>query len=402
MKKTIGLVWFLCFCSYLFAQNVGIGTNTPAYKLDVNGRMRVRTGTIGNNSTSSGIWLEDFRTGINRAFIGMEDSIRVGFYGTGADGIGWGFNFNAVNGNVGIPFGALGIGTISPTFDIHINKGNPSIGFYDSDGNDHFSGSIEGNGSDVFINAFRRPNVIPVTEGPGHIIMQVNSSGPFTSSVAGNVGIGIATPDTKLHITNGTEVTEVEGGYLQLGFSDNANLAFDANEIQARSNLGVAKLFLQYDGGGIQVGSGDGTLTVSSTGEVQRNNLSGTANLLPLAYGRVSAAGTVVSSTGNFTAQKGTDGVYYLTLTDESNVYTNRNNYVIMVTPYHSFFLSNQPLMATVAIGDDNRIIVKINRPRVYYTNDSCSESCGPFSYISNAQFYDQMDNDFNILIYKY
>ena len=54
----------LFFCSAV-AQNVGIGTPTPQFKLDVNGRMRVKTGTLGSVNTSSGIWFEDYRDGSN-------------------------------------------------------------------------------------------------------------------------------------------------------------------------------------------------------------------------------------------------------------------------------------------------------------------------------------------------
>ncbi len=402
MNKIVCLVLFLVVHTCIVAQNVGIGTNTPAYKLDVNGRMRVKTGTLGNNSTSSGIWLEDYRTGINRAFVGMQDSIRVGFYGTGADGIGWGFNFNAVSGDVAIPFGSMGIGTITPSYDLHLYRPNPSVGFYDDDADGHFAGSIQGDSANLYINAYRKPNVIPSVEIAGNLILQVNGTGPFVNSTAGRVGIGTASPDAKVHITNGTDITPASGGFLQLGFTDNSNVAFDNNEIQARFDGSVAKLTLQNDGGGLQIGSGTGVINITSAGELNRNGITGTANLLPLAFGRVSTSGSVVNSTGNFSVQKGTEGVYYITLTGESNVYANRNNYVILLTPYHSFYLTTQPLFVTAAIGDDDRIIVRVNRPRVYFTNDSCSESCGPFSYISNIQFYDQMDNDFSILIYKY
>jgi hypothetical protein len=86
--------------------NAGIGITNPAYKLDVGGRMRVKTGTIGNIFTTSGIWFEDFRDGSNRIFFGMRDSIRVGFYGEGSPGVQWGFAFNARNGDVEVD-GAL-------------------------------------------------------------------------------------------------------------------------------------------------------------------------------------------------------------------------------------------------------------------------------------------------------
>jgi hypothetical protein len=402
MKKSINVLVQFFTCSCLLAQNIGIGTTSPEYKLDVNGRMRVKTGTIGNNSTSSGIWLEDYRTGINRAFVGMQDSIRFGVYGSGANGIGWGFNFNAVSGDVSLPSGSIGLGTITPGYDIHFYRPNPGIGFYDSDNDDHFAGSIQGDSTDLHINAYRRASVFPSTEVAGNLIFQVNTTGPFVGSIAGKVGIGTASPDTKVHITNGTEVTETGGGFLQLGFSDNSNLAFDNTEIQARFDANVTKLYLQFEGGGVQIGSGDGTVNITSTGEVNRNNITGTANLLPLAFGRVSTSGTILGSTGNFTVQKGSEGQYYITLSDESNVYQNRNSYVILLTPYHSFPLTTQPYFANASIGEDNRIVVRTAKPRVHYTNSSCSGDCGPFSYISTFIAHEAEDNEFSILVYKY
>lgn len=82
--------------------NVGLGNINPQYRLDIIGRMRIRTGTVGNSYTASGIWMDDFRDGSPRIFLGMQDSIRMGIWGDGTPGVGWAFNFNARNGNVGI------------------------------------------------------------------------------------------------------------------------------------------------------------------------------------------------------------------------------------------------------------------------------------------------------------
>lgn len=58
MKKYILLtvVCALFIASAVLSQNVGIGTTTPVYKLDVLGRMRVKTEILGNVNTSAGIW----------------------------------------------------------------------------------------------------------------------------------------------------------------------------------------------------------------------------------------------------------------------------------------------------------------------------------------------------------
>jgi hypothetical protein len=77
--------------------NVGIGTNAPAFRLDVDNRMRIRSG--GDNNNSAGIWLNSNNNAVFQAFVGINET-SVGFFG----GIGgdWGLQMNTQNGNVGI------------------------------------------------------------------------------------------------------------------------------------------------------------------------------------------------------------------------------------------------------------------------------------------------------------
>ncbi len=82
----------------------GIGT-TPAMRLDVNGRTRVRRGS----DVSAGIW---FYEATDRAFVGMLDNNIVGFYGAG--GIGWGLVMNVNNGRVAV-------GHANPQTALHVN-----------------------------------------------------------------------------------------------------------------------------------------------------------------------------------------------------------------------------------------------------------------------------------------
>jgi hypothetical protein len=71
--------------------NVGIGNN-PFFKLDITGRMRIRTG----NDGEAGIWLNNnANTGI-QSFIGLENDTYVGLYG--AAGAGWGLGMSTVTG----------------------------------------------------------------------------------------------------------------------------------------------------------------------------------------------------------------------------------------------------------------------------------------------------------------
>ncbi len=90
--------------------NVGINTddNNPLFKLDVAGRMRLRTQANGN---SAGVWLNNPANTNTIAFMGIADAFTTGFYGNVA---GWGLIMNVNTGNVGI-------GTLNPTEKLSVN-----------------------------------------------------------------------------------------------------------------------------------------------------------------------------------------------------------------------------------------------------------------------------------------
>ncbi|MEK7411944.1 MAG: hypothetical protein AAB263_01355, partial [Planctomycetota bacterium] len=74
--------------------NVGIGTTTPAYRLDVNGRCRVRHGT-----ETAGWWFNKSNNSLG-TFVGMMDDSHTGIYGN--DGAAWAIRVNIQSGNTGI------------------------------------------------------------------------------------------------------------------------------------------------------------------------------------------------------------------------------------------------------------------------------------------------------------
>jgi hypothetical protein len=79
--------------------NIGIGTISPAYPLDITGRMRVRQlGTSPYNN--AGIWFYQTTPASDRAFIGMKTDTQIGIWGnTGAD---WSVMMDTTTGNVGM------------------------------------------------------------------------------------------------------------------------------------------------------------------------------------------------------------------------------------------------------------------------------------------------------------
>lgn len=69
------------------------------------------------------------------------------------------------------------------------------------------------------------------------------------NGTTGFIGIHTESPDTRLHITGGTDAQLAGGGYLQLGQSHDANLTIDNNEIMARNDNDASTLYLQKDAG---------------------------------------------------------------------------------------------------------------------------------------------------------
>lgn len=182
--------------------NVGIGTTAPNFKLDVQGRMRLKAGTPGNVNTSAGIWFDDYRDGSNQFFFGMKDSIRGGFYGSG-NGVGWNLLFNTKTGRFNDEF----------NMDGNIKLFNGNLNFYDGVTN-NFSGYIAPDSNDIYINAKRSS----FSNLNGNLLLQVGDPRPTPPILAGNVGIGVSNPIQKLDVDGNIRVS---GEILRAGLGTN-------------------------------------------------------------------------------------------------------------------------------------------------------------------------------------
>lgn len=72
-------------------------------------------------------------------------------------------------------------------------------------------------------------------------------------SNSGNVGVGTASPFTKLHVDGGPAVGETGHGDMQIGDGSGLHLRFDNNEILARNGDNPSTLYFQYWSGNLSL-----------------------------------------------------------------------------------------------------------------------------------------------------
>lgn len=148
--------------------------------------------------------------------------------------------------------GNIGIGTSTPNSKLHILDGGEAsltqhgyllLGDINSANlvidNNEIQARSNGNSNTLFI----QPS------GNGDVSMDGNTF--YMEAEDNRIGIGTSSPDVKLNVSGGTDVTPNGGGYLQLGNNNGNNLAFDNNEIMARNNNAGSDLHIQREEGNL-------------------------------------------------------------------------------------------------------------------------------------------------------
>ncbi len=196
--------------------NIGVGTSSPAAAIQIDApdgtdpfRARVQATTklrVHSNGSVS----------VGTSSAGPQDGLHV----NGATGIG-----------TTIP--AAKVTSTDPLWQLQLD--NNGIG-----GNDWFLGS---SATDWAI-------------GGGKFVISTNSNSnnsAFVIDNESNVGIGVLSPEIRLHVDDGNDVAPSGGGFLALGDLGSTNVAIDNNEIMARNNGAVAPLSLNADGGEVRI-----------------------------------------------------------------------------------------------------------------------------------------------------
>jgi hypothetical protein len=183
------------------------------------------------------------------------------------------------------------------------------------------------------------------------------------ATVNTNVGIGVTNPGYSLDVAGQTINVARFGGPAGMYVALTENNAY-------RGYIG------SYAGSAEDVDFGTGTgnttgklhltiqavpmLTIDPTGaidvkaELTRSTKTGTANLLPIAYGNVSSTGFVNSGSGNFTVSRITTGWYAVTITGEAYQF---QLYTATVTPVSG----GTPIMVSTGSGGGNLYVYTYN-----------------------------------------
>ncbi|WP_191860788.1 tail fiber domain-containing protein [Hanstruepera ponticola] len=240
--------------------NTGIGTNTPSTKLEVAG-----IASLGSTTTQEGGELR-----WNQAPGGGTGYWFMDNFWSGAGGN----KFRLIT-NIGqTPFtvmddGRMGVGNfpwnVQPTADFHVN------------GSMRIQNGTEGNGkvltADASGNAtWQTPAVSVETDPQVNVsatdrVPKWNGSTLINGTIVdnGNIGIGVPSGLSKLHVYSTTGASLTNNGSMMLGAISGSNMVFDPNKIQARNNGGSANLAIQLYGGQTNIGAGGGNVLLTPT-----------------------------------------------------------------------------------------------------------------------------------------
>jgi hypothetical protein len=160
--------------------------------------------------------------------------------------------------------GQVGIGTSTPAAKLHIEGGTdtfPTGGGYLVLGSPS-STNVSMDNNEIMARNNGAVATLALNPDGGHVSVSA-------SSTTGNLGIGTAFPNVRLHINGGTDASLGGGGSIVIGDPFAANLAFDENEIMARSAGVGTNLLLNREGGDVLIGSASGGTSVLSAPIIQ-------------------------------------------------------------------------------------------------------------------------------------
>lgn len=295
MKKLVSILLTVFICAATIAQQ-GVAINTDGSTPNTSALLDVQ-------STTKGMLIPRMTT-IQRLLIPPAKGLLVFDNSTSSfwfhNGSGWeellsgtpqwnNNGSNITNSNAG----NVGIGVTSPTQKLHVNGNILSTGRVDA------NGVIEGSGL----------SSIGLLYVGGSSQMMGAVTGSSTASFAGNIN-----SNTSMSINDATATLQLKSAGVDKGFVQLSgdNLRIGTNSSNTNGNVVVRTQ------GADQIRMNDAGIDLVNNGELNRQS-TGSANLVPAAYGTVKANGTIARGTGNFTVVRTAPGIYEITVTGLTN-----------------------------------------------------------------------------------
>ena len=278
MKRILSFLLAVLTTHFVDAQNVGIGTTTPNSKA-----------ALEINSTTRGLLIPSMTTSQRLAIatppngLMVYDTERSSFYHY--TGTTWSAILNgdywirptASRSRISNPTDSVGIGTNSPTEWLDVDGNIRSRNNVNADNNITATGSVTGAGF--------------ITSG--------NITAVGTSLLSGDV-----TTNSDLIINNTTATMQLKSSSVNKGF-----FQLSGDNVRMGTNSG------NFNGNLIIRMNGNDRVVINSSGDIALDGKittpsTGSANMIPRAYGQVANDGTILSGSGNFTITKEGAGDY--------------------------------------------------------------------------------------------
>jgi hypothetical protein len=323
MKRILLTTSLIAFFAICFAQNVGIGTNTPAAKLEVKSASNYVLQLNGAAPMYSGLFENDVYRGYFGSYSGAAEDVD---FGTGAGNTTGKLHLTIQS----VPkltvdaMGNVGIGTMAPEYSLHVRttSGEASAGIQAagtasqallnlsidnrSDGNALLLLKYRGSVAGTFAGIPRANlSVIAADAGAGGLLISTNQASPvyFATNVTermritdnGSVGIGVKNP---------TGILEVDAGPA----SETSIRLKNAADIGIRqwfmmgNDLSSALVIARFGTffGGTLLGQSNQNLSAIYTNDLGVNALAiGTKNNIPLVLGTGNAERLRISGGGS-------------------------------------------------------------------------------------------------------